>query len=207
MGYMKDLKEEMRDARRGRSGQFARIKSMFFDRQAVKNMMDKRSREVLSHFGALCMRIARNSIRSSDSISSPGSPPSSHVGMENRRIRARAKAAGHHRPKLSTGIKEIYYSYDPSSNSVVIGPVPFNSSELSATAGSRGSNLTTLELLEYGGTAYRRVKQVEFAGEKYFITHPGFPPVRCEYKARPFMGPAFDKAEEQLPAMWADSVK
>jgi hypothetical protein len=206
MGYMKDLKEELRDARRGRSGQFARIKSMFFDRQAVKNMMDKRSREVLSHFGAKCMRFARNSIPSRNKISSPGQPPSSHVGMENRLIRKLAKAAGKPRPKLDTGIKEIYYSYDPSSMSVVIGPIPFNSSELSASAGSRGSNLTTLELLEYGGTAYRRVKRFDLGGEVFWIHHPALPPVRCEYKPRPFMGPAFDKAEEFLPGFWADSI-
>lgn len=203
MSFMKDISSIKRDMRRARSGEFFRIKSMFFDRTAVKHMLDRTSHRVLNWFGGKCMRIARNSIKSTDNISSPGSPPSSHVGAENKRIQAARKKAGLAPAKLSRGIKEIYYSYDPSRLSVVIGPIAFNSSELAGSHGRRGENITTLQLLEYGGTAYRRVRPIELGGETYWVRHPAFPPIRCTYRARPFMGPAFDKAEEELPAMWA----
>ncbi len=202
MGIMKSLSMDMRGPGRGGQGQFARVKSMFFDRPAVQRMMSDRTRETLSHFGALTMRIARNSIRSRDAISSPGQPPSSHVGAENRRIRKRYQSQGLPPPKMHRGIKEIYYSFDPLTRSVVIGPIRFNSSELAKTSRRVGQNVTTLELLEYGGTAYRQVVPMELGGETFWVHSPGAPVTRCTYRPRPFMGPAYDTALDKLPQMW-----
>ena len=193
MGIMKELGTHFRgsptgsQAGYGGRGGFVRIKSLFFDREAVIRQMDAASHRVLNHFGGLCMKIARNSIRSRHAVSSPGQPPSSHVGATNRLIRKAHKAAGTAPPKLSRGIKEIYYSWDAKPRSVVIGPIKFNSSQLAATHGPAGDFLNVLELLEYGGSAVRKGRF-------------------CTYRARPFMGPAFDKASEKLPAMWANSV-
>jgi hypothetical protein len=45
--------------------------------------------------------------------------------------------------------------------------------------------------LEHGGTVVRK-KGTNF--------------VRMKYRARPFMGPAFEREQQQLPALWKNSV-
>lgn len=82
-----------------------KLKSLFFDRQAVIGAVDKATRKVLSKFGAFVRTGARHSIRPRKKISAPGSPPSSHVGLLRRLI---------------------YFGYDPARRSVVIGPTPLN---------------------------------------------------------------------------------
>jgi len=77
--------------------------------------------------------------------------------------------------------KLIYFGYDPGRKSVVIGPTP-----LHGTAEAP-------PLLEYGGKAWRRGRK----GRQVMAT----------YRARPFMGPAFEQEKPKLPAMWASSVK
>ena len=77
--------------------------------------------------------------------------------------------------------KLIYFGYDPARKSVVIGPMP-----LHGTAEAP-------PLLEYGGRAKRKNRK----GKN----------VMASYRARPFMGPAFEAEKPKLPAMWAGSVK
>ena len=79
----------------------------------------------------------------------------------------------------------IYFGYDRQRRSVVIGPQRLNQKAGDAPAA-----------LEYGGTStvveglrHRRKKR------------------RVRIKARPYMGPAFQKEQPKLPAMWAGSVK
>jgi len=136
------------------------IKQLFFDKPAVINAVDRATRKVLSKFGAFVRTTARHSIRKRKQPAPPGKPPSSHTGLLK---------------------KFIYFGYDPSKRSVVIGPVRLSER-------GRGELPGAPPLLEYGGT--RKVgKKVAF------------------YKARPFMGPAFENEKPQLPAMWASSVK
>ena len=136
------------------------ITKLFFDKKAVRDKVDVGTRRVLSRFGAFVRRTARSSIRKRKKASEPGAPPSSHIGLLK---------------------KFIYFGYDPSANSVVIGPVRLSQN-------GRGE---APELLEYGGTTtlQRRGKRV-----------------RANYQGRPFMGPAFEKEHPKLPAMWRDSV-
>lgn len=82
----------------------AKMKSLFFDRAAVKDLLDKKTRKALSRAGAFVRTRARSSIRKRKSISAPGSPPSSHAG---------------HLKRL------IWFAYDPHARAVVIGPVRF----------------------------------------------------------------------------------
>jgi len=79
-----------------------RLKSLFFDRQAVERAVDKAKRQVLSRAGALVRTAARTSIRPRRGTSAPGQPPYSHVGLLRRLI---------------------LFGYDRQSDSVVIGPV------------------------------------------------------------------------------------
>ena len=99
-------------------------------------------------------------------------------------IRNRRKPAPPGAPPSShTGLlkKFIFFGYDPGRESVVIGPTRLD---------RRGQGEAP-SLLEHGGqtTLVRRGKRE-----------------RATYRARPYMGPAFEKEQTKLPAMWRDSV-
>jgi len=86
-------------------------------------------------------------------------------------------------PSSHTGLLKrfILFGYDPAKRSVVIGPVRL-------TRGGRGE---APSLLEYGGTtALKRSGKWK----------------RARFRARPYMGPAFEKEKTKLPQMWRDSV-
>ena len=87
-------------------------------------------------------------------------------------------------PSSHTGLlkKFIFFGYDPAKRSVVIGPERLSQK-------GRGE---APHLLEYGGTG-----TVERRGKRR----------RAKVRARPFMGPAFEKEEPKLAAMWRDSIK
>ena len=137
------------------------ITKLFFDTKAVRGKVDAGTRRVLSKFGAFVRRTARSSIRKRKKLSSPGAPPSSHIGLLK---------------------KFIFFGYEPVKRSVVIGPVRLSQK-------GRGE---APHLLEYGGAT-----KVEHRGKSK----------RAKVRPRPFMGPAFEKEQPQLPAMWRDSVR
>lgn len=139
---------------------FDKMKAMFFDRKEVAGAVDRATRKVLSKFGAFVRTTAKHSIRKRKAASPPGSPPSSHVGLLKRLI---------------------FFGYDTTRKSVVIGPAPLRAS------------VEAPPLLEYGGRARRKTRQ----GKSVMAT----------YRSRPFMGPAFEKERPKLPALWANSVK
>lgn len=84
-------------------------------------------------------------------------------------------------PSSHTGLlkKFIFFGYDPAARSVVIGP---------ERLGRRGAG-TVPSLLEHGGGT----------------TLEGGQP--AHYRPRPFMGPAFEREQPKLPAMWRDSIR
>ncbi|MFQ5733181.1 MAG: hypothetical protein ACE5KM_14670 [Planctomycetaceae bacterium] len=87
-------------------------------------------------------------------------------------------------PTNWTGLlkKFLFFSFVPSKRSVVIGPARINKSSKDAP-----------ELLEKGGTAKRRDRN----GRRRTV----------RYRARPYMGPAFEKEQKQLPKLWRNSVR
>jgi len=87
-------------------------------------------------------------------------------------------------PSSHTGLlkKFIYFGYDATRRAVVVGAMRF----------SRRGNGEAPGLLEHGGTTTLTDRR----GKKK----------SAKYKARPFMGPAFEKENPKLPAMWKDSV-
>jgi hypothetical protein len=87
-------------------------------------------------------------------------------------------------PSSHTGLlkKFIFFGYEPARKSVVIGPVRLSQN-------GRGE---APSLLEYGGAM-----KIERRGIRK----------RAKVRPRPFMGPAMDKEEPKLPAMWRDSVR
>jgi len=137
-----------------------KIKQLFFDSPKVINAMDKATRKVLSRFGAFVRRTAKGSIRKRKKSSAPGMPPSSHTGLLKR---------------------FIFFGYDLSRKSVVIGPERLNA-----------KNTDAPHTLEYGGTttlAGRDSKR------------------RIHIQQRPYMGPAFEKEKPKLPSMWKNSIQ
>ena len=75
--------------------------SMFFDRAGVIKKVKDGTKSVLSKAGAFVRRRAQTSIRKRKKSSTPGSPPSSHVGLLRQLI---------------------FFGYDARTESVVVGP-------------------------------------------------------------------------------------
>jgi hypothetical protein len=102
------------------------------------------------------------------------------------RKRKRVSAPGEP-PSSHTGLLKrfIFFGYDRDQRSVVIGPQRLNQKIGDAPhALEHGGASTVLE-----GSRRRRRKR------------------RVRIRARPYMGPAFEKEQPKLAAMWRDSVK
>ena len=96
--------------------------------------------------------------------------------------RKRASRAGES-PTNRTGLlkRHIYFLFDSDRRSVVIGPARLNrSSDAPRT-------------LEHGGEITIETKSKD--------------KIEVEIAPRPFMGPAFEKEQSQLPSLWRDSIK
>ncbi len=140
------------------------VKRMFFDRKAVTSRVDRAARRVLSKFGAFVRRRAKSSIHKRKRASAPGEPPSSHSGLLRR---------------------FIFFGYDRTRRSVVIGPQMLNQKIGDAP-----------HALEHGGTSTVVEGLRSRRGKR-----------RVKISARPFMGPAFERERPKLPKMWANSVR
>jgi len=135
-------------------------KRAFFDAPQVLAATTAAERRVLSRFGAYVRQRARTSIRSRAGTSTPGMPPFSHTGLLKR---------------------FLFFAYDTSRRSVVIGPVRLD-----------GRTGEALPLLEHGGTTQRpRPGRVD----------------PSTYTPRPFMRPAFQRELSKLPPLWRDSIR
>ena len=108
-------------------------------------------------------------------------------------IRKRKKASPSGSPPSShTGLlkKFIWFGYEPAKRSVVIGPARL----------SKAGRGEAPHLLEYGGTGTvkRRGPSASLRTGKH---------KRAKVRPRPFMGPAFEKEQPKLPAMWRGSLR
>ena len=146
------------------------IKENFFDTRKIERAIETGMRNPLSRFGAFVRRRARSSIRKRKSVSAPGKPPTSWSGLLR---------------------KFIYFSYDPQAKSVVIGPVPFRATS------------AVPRLLEMGGSVAgdgREISITNDVGRDAAGKLGGKSRIKLEgtinYRARPFMRPAFS---EELP--------
>ena len=105
-------------------------KQMFFDRQAVIDVVGRANAKNLSRAGSFIRRSARSSLRRRKRVSEPGQPPSVHT-----------------QDRVAT-LKNIWFVFERRRTSVVVGPLRLNGSTV------RGSNRSTVpELHELGGTA------------------------------------------------------
>ena len=140
-----------------------RLSKVFFDTPIVKRSVDRAKRQGLSRAGAFIRTRARSSIRTRKRPSRPGSPPSSHTGMLRR---------------------FIFFGYDRSTDSVVVGPEKLN------RPGSAPN------VLEFGGTAeILRFTKGKFVKRKIHI------------KPRPYMGPALERELPNIPKAFRNTVR
>lgn len=139
----------------------AKVVRYFFDKAVVINAVKKGTLQAFSKAGAFIRQRARTSMKRRKQPAKAGSPPSAHEGS----------------------LKEkIYFAYDPSAASVVIGPVKYKDGIVP-------------KLLEFGGDESRNTRR----GDK----------INLHYAGNPFMKPALDAelAAGTLPKQWAGSVK
>ena len=108
-------------------------------------------------------------------------------------IRKRKKESRPGQPPSShSGLlkKFIFFGYDPRWRSVVIGP---------ERLGGRGE---APPALEYGGPSHAIDFIYPGGGERRKKVHR-----RITVKARPYMGPAFEKERPKLTQIWRDSIR
>lgn len=108
----------------------------FFDRDKVIRAMDRKSRKVLSKFGAFVRQRARTSIRKRKRPSTPGTPPSSHTGLLR---------------------KGILFAYDDQRKSVVIGPAKFSDKSGQALPALEYGGTSLIETIVKGKRERREV--------------------------------------------------
>jgi hypothetical protein len=146
------------------------VKGMVLDAPKVMRSVDAATRRVLSRFGAFVRTAAKSSIRKRRRESEPGQPPSSHTGLLRR---------------------FIYFGYDSTKRSVVIGPTLLN----------KEGGESVLSALEHGGETV--ISTLYKSGRNKHLNKR----VRVTIAVRPFMAPALKQELPKLPAMWANSVK
>lgn len=160
------------------------FQDIFFDRDKVSRAVNAAVRRQLSRFGAFVRQRSRSSIRPRKAVSEPGSPPTNRTGL----------------------LRDfIFFAYEQSTQTVVIGPAKLNKPGVVAS------------LLEYGGS-------VQGDGRTIFITRdPGRDAVTGQfvtrgrkrvrldgtmhYKPRPFMNPAFQIEKAKFLDSLKDSVR
>jgi hypothetical protein len=101
-------------------------KDSFFDRPSVLRAVERGRRRALSRYGSYVRKIAQNSMKRRKGTSPPGMPPYAHTGLLKR---------------------HIYFMYDASKQSVVIGPILIKPGSIVPS------------LLEYGGSVGKKVYQ------------------------------------------------
>lgn len=181
-------------------------KKMFFDREAVANIVGKHSAKALGKAGAFAQRRARSSMR--------------RAGKKAMAARA-ATGLGAGSPagsppkawstdKVAT-LKNIQFAFDPARMSVFVGPLRLN--------GRKG---LVPSLMEWGGQVRRSSRDREIMAAKINrlngmgrdisgrFRKRGAKPLEAgdikstvTYAPRPFMGPAVAKEAPKFPTLFA----
>lgn len=168
------------------------VKDFFFDRAAVMEKVGAKRNKALLTAGAYIRRKARDLLRRGKKPAKPGSPPKIHSDNE-------------------PGLKTILFALDPATDSMVVGPIKFNS------RGLRKSNRETIpEIQEFGGTA-EVIEYTPDEGEtwltldelranKYSRSKVRSRTRQATYAAHPFMSVALERALPKIPEQFRDLI-
>lgn len=119
------------------------VKRSFFDRAEVLAAVDRGTIRALSKMGAFHRRAQKSLVRYRKKVSEPGKPPSAH--RSDKFTRTKTNRKGETKTQSQSPLRELmFFSYDPSSRSVVSGPAKFFKSQVAGK--------TAPETLEEGGT-------------------------------------------------------
>lgn len=135
-------------------------KAAFLDTPKVMRAVDRGRRRALARSGGYIRQVARRSIRPRRGPSPAGQPPHSHTGLLR---------------------DHVYFGYDESARSVVVGPAALN----------RGTRAP--ETLEFGG---RTEKPKWWRGTAKYI----------RIKARPYMAPALAASKDVIARNFKDQA-
>lgn len=166
-----------------------KVGALFFDSAKIRRAVDAAKRRVMSAQGAFVRTAARSSIRKGKKPSRPGSPPHSHIG---------------------TLKKMILFAYEPTAESVVVGPALVSRPSAQANVGGE----TTPQRLEEGGavittevfTRKRGWSRVS-ARTLRRMKNPRTRKRRVHTRRRPYMVPALEKGLGDLAKKWKNSVR
>jgi len=186
----------------------AAAKRNFFDSAKVKRAVDRGKRQALSKCGAFVRTAARSSLRYRKKPSASGQPPSVHKGRGGK-----------------SPLKLIFFAWDASSKTVVVGAVLFapatgapRTLEHGGSVGRRKNPRRRVRTLAASGeirlqgkkavyaklTTARQVAaanrlQAQLYGPEFFAGGNA--------AARPFMQPALKKEAPKFPLAFRGSVK
>jgi hypothetical protein len=195
---------------------------MFFDRRAVIDRIGRANAGVLAKAGAFIRRTAKGKIRYARSPSKPGSPPHAHESKKHGK---------------DSPLRElIFFGYDDATNSLVVGPTPFQGPaiaprvlELGGTAPARKNPLRRIRKVGDGGeiridgpasrstkknwfgamVTYVRLRtqsQADLANQLQELLYGPLTIGPVSIAARPYMGPSLEENLPKLPSLWANSV-
>lgn len=186
----------------------------FFDRSSVIAAVGKAAAKNLSKAGAYMRRTAKGSIRKAKGPSKPGRPPHSHVGtLKNL----------------------LFFSYDPRTRSVVVGPEKVHPGfiprtlEIGGTQAKRRNARRIIRKLGDGGeiaiggrpsrnskvnkegklVTYAKLRSGAMVSRANRLQEELYGPLMIGGKhieARPYMNPALEKNRPAIAGMWANSV-
>ena len=167
------------------------VKSMFVDRPAVANAMDRTKLKFLAKAGAFVRTRARSSIRSSKKVSEPGKPPRAHG------------------EKLLK--KNIFFAVYKTLKTTLVVPIFLN--QVNRDRDGQPTRGTVPSVLEYGGTI--KILEVfkfgrwQRADQRSKRRNEGLPTRlrTVQIAARPFMNPALEIESKNFPAMLAGTFK
>lgn len=157
-------------------------KNNFFDRKDVQRRVEKMKFNAMRRFGALVRKVAQRSLRYAKPgvHSKPGEPPKVHTSANYTRVRINKKTGKAIRKAVSPLRDLIFYSFDQSRGSVVIGPVGFKTKNRTPAP----------QVLEHGGQV------LSYPARGFTLGPLANRRVPRKVASRPFMWPA---AREQMP--------
>ena len=168
-------------------------KGTFFSAEKVIAAVDKAVAKALSKYGAYVRQRAKSSLKYSKEASAPGQIP--HVHKTLSRTKTNKKTGVTKIQPVSPLREFIFFGYDASSQTVVIGPTLFHAAKRKATGGH-----TVPEIIEKGGSEQAE-KVIFLSGRRTVKTHS------ATYAPRPFMAPAAAAETPKFLASLKDSVK
>lgn len=196
--------------------------TLFFNEGTVAQAVDRGKKGALSKIGAFIRRGAKSLLRYGKGNSEPGQPPTVHKSAPIKKIKYK-KINGKSTPisskvqALSPLREFLFFVYDASTQSVVIGPAKTNQVHFEAgpTGKPRPVTGTVPSVLEFGGTVTKMEVQGAGGGwrradlrSRRRLAGSRIRFRRSTYEPRPYMGPAFrqELSNPRLMQAWKDAI-